>query len=58
MSQHCACSAEPASDAHLIMMVNVLFSNKILVFRAGNHKMLVGIANREDTDQTASSEAV
>ena len=35
-----------------------LFSNKILVFRAGTHKMLVRIANREDPDQTASSEAV
>ena len=36
----------------------VLFSNKLLVFRAGIHKMLVRIANREDPDQTASSEAV
>ena len=35
-----------------------LFSNKMLIFRAGIHKMLVGIANREDPDQTASSEAV
>ena len=35
-----------------------LFSNKMLVFRAGIHKMLVGIANREDPHQTASSEAV
>ena len=37
-----------------------LFSNKMLVFRAGIHKMLVRIANREDPDQTASasSEAV
>ena len=33
-----------------------LFSNKILVIRAG--KMFVIIANREDPDQTASSEAV
>ena len=47
-------------------MVNVLkfqtllflFSNKMLVFRAGIHKMLVRIANREDPDQTASEEAV
>ena len=43
--------------------VNVLkfqthFSNKMLVFRAGVHKMLVRISNREDPDQTASSEAV
>ena len=35
-----------------------LFSNKMLVFRAGIHKMLVRIANREYPDQTASSEAV
>ena len=27
-----------------------LFSNKILVFRAGVHKILVRIANREDPD--------
>ena len=31
-----------------------LFSSKLLVFRAGIHKMLVKIANREDLDQTAS----
>ena len=31
------------------------FSNKILVFGAGIHKMLVRKANREDPDQTASS---
>ena len=35
-----------------------LFLNKILVFWAGIHKMLVRIANREDPDQTASLEAV
>ena len=35
-----------------------LFSNKMLIFRAGIHKLLVGIANKEDPDQTASSEAV
>ena len=34
-----------------------LFSNKMLVFRAGIHKMHVRVANREDPDQTASSEA-
>ena len=32
--------------------------NKILVVRAGTHKMLVRIANRENPYQTASSEAV
>ena len=30
----------------------------MLVFRAGIHKLLVRKANREDPDQTASSEAV
>ena len=35
-----------------------LFSKMMLVIRAGIHKMLVRIANREDPDQTASSEAV
>ena len=35
-----------------------LFSNKMLVFRARIHKMLVRIANREDSDQTASTRAV
>ena len=30
----------------------------ILVIRTGIHKMLVRIANRKDTDQTASFEAV
>ena len=32
--------------------------NKMLVIRTGIHKMLVRIANSEDPDQTASSEAV
>ena len=35
-----------------------LFSNKILIFRDGIYKMHVRITNREDPDQTASSEAV
>ena len=35
-----------------------LISNKMLVFRAEAHKMLVRIANRRDPDQTASSGAV
>ena len=35
-----------------------LFPNEMLVFIAGIHKMFEEIANREDTDQTASSEAV
>ena len=35
-----------------------LFLSKILVIRAGIDKMLVRIANREEPDQTACSEAV
>ena len=35
----------------------ILFSNKMLVIRAGIHRMFVRIVNREDPDQTASSEA-
>ena len=35
-----------------------LFLNKKLVIRAAIHKMRVQIENREDPDQTASSEAV
>ena len=35
-----------------------MFSNKMLAFRTGVHRLLVRIANREDPDQTASSEAV
>ena len=30
-----------------------LFSNKMMVIRAGLHKLLVRIENREDPDQTA-----
>ena len=33
-----------------------LFSYKMLVIRAGLHKMLVRIANSEEPDETASSE--
>ena len=33
-----------------------LFSNEMLVIRAGIHKMSVRIANRKEPDQTASSE--
>ena len=36
----------------------LLFSNKMLVVRAGIHRMLIGIAKREDPDQTASEEEV
>ena len=47
------------------IMVNVLkfqilflFSNKMLIFSVRTRKMFVRTANREDPDQTASSEAV
>ena len=36
----------------------ILFSNKMLVIKAGMHNMLVRIANRVDHDQTVSSEAI
>ena len=32
------------------------FSNKVLVISHGIHKMLIRIANREDPDQTVSSD--
>ena len=35
-----------------------LFSNKILLIRAGNRKMFLKIANREDPDLTTSPEAI
>ena len=35
-----------------------LFSDKMFMIRAGTQNMHVRIANREDPDQTASSEAV
>ena len=35
-----------------------LFLNKMFVISAGIRKMFVRITNREDPDQTASSEAV
>ena len=44
-----------------VMILNTLlflFVNKMLVVRAGIHKMLVRITNKKDPDQTASSEAV
>ena len=53
-------------DLEKITMVKVLkfgtlfsfFSQKMLVIRAGIQKMLVRIVNRDNPDQTASSEAV
>ena len=50
-SRYCKCSK--ISKTFLF-----LFSNKMLVFGTGIHKFLVRVANWEDPDQTASSEAV
>ena len=36
----------------------IMFSNKLLVIKAGILKSIVRLANREDPDQTAASEAV
>ena len=45
--------------AKISITLLLLFSNKMLAIRIGTHKMLVRkITNREDPDQTASSEAV
>ena len=35
-----------------------LLTNKMLVIRAGRHKVLSELTNREDPDKTASKEAV
>ena len=56
-------TAFPIATAHykcnkILKTFLVQFSNKILVIKAGIHKMLVRIANREDPDQTSSSKAV
>ena len=44
-------------DSKILNTFLFLFSNKMLVIKAGIHKILVRIANREDPDQTISSEA-
>ena len=44
--------------AENVLKFLILISNKMLVIKAGVHKMLLRMANREDPDQTASSEAV
>ena len=36
----------------------ILVSNETMVIRAGNHKLLVKIAKRDEPDQTASEESV
>ena len=52
------CSTQYGKCSKISNSFLILFSNKILVFRAGIHQMLGRIANREDPDQTACSEAV
>ena len=39
-------------------LFQILFSYKMLIIWAGTHKVLVRKANREDPDQTASSDAL
>ena len=51
-------SDNPGENSKISNTFLFLFSNKMVVIRAGTHKMLVRIANREDPDQAASSEAV
>ena len=54
----CLCYSKCSKITNIFL---ALFVNKILVSRAGVHKMLVRIENRVDPDQTAfdaSSEAV
>ena len=56
----------PVLPRSMVIIVNVLkfqtplflLSTKLLVIGTEIHKMLVRIANRQDSDQTASSEAV
>ena len=42
----------------LFLFFSFYFSTKILVIQNEIHKLLVRIVNREEPDQTASSEAV
>ena len=44
-----------ASTVNILNTFLFLFAKKMLGHRAGFHKMLVRIANREDSDQIASS---
>ena len=41
-----------------LTLYSIFSQKKMLVIRVGIHKLLVRIANSEDPDQTASSEAV
>ena len=48
----------PGKGSKILYAFHSLFSIKMLVIRDGIHNMLARIANREDPDQTAFSEAV
>ena len=50
--RHSPCVENRISNTFLFLLYNKM------VFKGGIHKKLVRIANREDPDQTASSEAV
>ena len=54
--------SEKESTENVLKFLTLFFllanTCKMLVFRTGIHKVLVEIVNREDPDQTASSEAV
>ena len=57
------CKISIANECMLVKLLKfqtifTLFSNKMLVIRAGIYKMFVRIANREDPDQTASSDCL
>ena len=48
----------PGKGSKILNAFLLLFSIKMLIIRAGIHNMLARIANREDPDHTAFSEAV
>ena len=52
------CLSRTFWKAHIVLMFLFLFLNKIMIIRAGIHKMHVKIENRKTPDQTAASEAV
>ena len=58
MSSGARCIEFTINIQKLLTFFSFRSQKKILVIRAGTHKMLVRIANRKDPDQTASLEAV
>ena len=55
---HCILYYTCTKKVFKILNTFLIVLKKMLVIRAGSHKMLIRIANREYPDQTASSEAV